>query len=138
MLFTTHQYLIFFLVVFAVYWAMPWPRLRVYLLLTASFYFYATWNEWLALLVTGTATLDYFLARGIDTSRARGLRRLFAGTSIAVNLGVLCVFKYVNFFLESLYDVTGVIPKDRYLLDVIVPFGISFYTFESISYTVDV
>src|SRR5439155_13580441 len=108
MLFTAHQYLIFFVAVFAVYWAMPWPRLRVYLLLAASFYFYATWNEWLALLVTGTATLDYFLARGIDAARARGLRRLFAGTSIAVNLGVLCVFKYVNFFLESFYQGFGI------------------------------
>jgi alginate O-acetyltransferase complex protein AlgI len=142
MLFTTHQYLIFFLVVFAAYWAMPWQRLRVYLLLAASFYFYATWNHWLALLVTGTATLDYFLARGMEAYSARGLRRLFAGTSIAVNLGVLGFFKYTNFFLESLYDVhdrlTGGVLHDRYLLDLIVPFGISFYTFEAISYTVDV
>ena len=138
MLFTTHQYLIFFVVVFAAYWAMPWQRARVYLLLGASFYFYATWNEWLALLVTGTATLDYVLARGIDAAPSRGARRLFAGLSIAVNLGVLCVFKYMNFFLDSLYDVSGVPPKDRYLLDLIVPFGISFYTFEAISYTVDV
>jgi alginate O-acetyltransferase complex protein AlgI len=138
MLFTTHQYLFFFVAVFAVYWAMPWPRLRVYLLLAASFYFYATWNEWLALLVTGTATLDYCLARGIDASRDRYLRKVLLLLSLFTNLGVLCYFKYVNFFLESLYDVAGVIPKDRYLLDVIVPFGISFYTFEAISYTVDV
>src|SRR6478752_5623495 len=114
MLFTTHQYLIFFVAV------------------------YATWNHWLALLVTGTATLDYFLARGMEAYSARGLRRLFAGTSIAVNLGVLGFFKYTNFFLESLYDVTGSLFHDRYLLDLIVPFGISFYTFEAISYTVDV
>ena len=138
MLFTTHQYLIFFVVVFAAYWAMPWPRLRVYLLLGASFYFYATWNEWLALLVTGTATLDWALARGMDATPSRGLRRLLAGTSIAVNLGVLCYFKYTNFFLESLYQAFRVPPTDRYLLDVIIPFGISFYTFEAISYTVDV
>jgi alginate O-acetyltransferase complex protein AlgI len=138
MLFTTHQYAIFFVVVFAAYWAMPWQRARVYLLLAASFYFYATWNEWLALLVTGTATLDYFLARGMEASPSRGVRRFFAGTSIAVNLGVLGFFKYTNFFLESLYDVSGVLPKDRYLLELIVPFGISFYTFEAISYTVDV
>ena len=138
MLFTTHQYLFFFVAVFAVYWAMPWHRLRVYLLLGASFYFYATWNEWLAPLVTGTATLDYLLARGIDAARSRKVARLFTGISIAVNLGVLCYFKYVNFFLESLYQAFPIAEKDRYLLDVIVPFGISFYTFEAISYTVDV
>ncbi|HEX3150579.1 MAG TPA: MBOAT family O-acyltransferase [Gemmataceae bacterium] len=138
MLFTTHQYLIFFVVVFTVYWAMPWQRLRVYLLLAASFYFYATWNQWLALLVTGTATLDYFLARGIDSVQRRGLRRFFAGTSIAVNLGVLGFFKYTNFFLSSLYEAFNIAEADRYLLKVIIPFGISFYTFEAISYTVDV
>jgi alginate O-acetyltransferase complex protein AlgI len=138
MLFTTHEYAIFFLIVLAVYWALPWQRVRVYLLLGASFYFYATWNHWLALLVTGTATLDYFLARGMEASKTHGLRRLMAGTSIAVNLGVLGFFKYTNFFLESLYDLLGRGESDRFLLSVIVPFGISFYTFEAISYTVDV
>jgi alginate O-acetyltransferase complex protein AlgI len=138
MLFTTHQYLIFFLIVFAVYWAMPWPRLRVYLLLAASFYFYASWNQWLALLVTGTATLDYVLARGMNATDRRGLRRLFAGTSIGVNLGVLFFFKYTNFFLESLYQAFSIPEDERFLLSVIVPFGISFYTFEAISYAVDV
>jgi len=138
MLFTTHQYLIFFVAVFALYWAMPWPRLRIYLLLAASFYFYATWNQWLALLVTGTATLDYILARWIEAAPSRRVGRLLVAVSIGVNLGVLCYFKYVNFFLDSLYQAIGVMPKDRYLLEVIVPFGISFYTFEAISYTVDV
>src|SRR5262245_47414265 len=146
MRFTIHTYLIFFITVFVVYWAMPWQRLRVYVLLAASFYFYATWKHWLALLVTGTASLDYVLARGMEAYSSRGLRRLFAGTSIAVNLGVLGFFKYTNFFLESLYDlqdnvfrdVLGTVFHDRYLLDLIVPFGISFYTFEAISYTVDV
>jgi alginate O-acetyltransferase complex protein AlgI len=140
MLFTTHQYLIFFVAVFAVYWAMPWQRLRVYLLLAASFYFYATWNEWLALLVTGTATLDYLLARGIDAARSRRLARLFTGASICVNLGVLCYFKYANFFLDSLFEAlrTAGVQSPSPVLYVIVPFGISFYTFEAISYTVDV
>jgi len=140
MLFTTHQYLVFFVVVFAVYWAMPWPRLRIYVLLAASFYFYATWNQWLALLVTGTATLDYLLARGIQASRSRRIARLFTLTSICVNLGVLCYFKYVNFFLESLFQALHAagVTSPPPLLDVIVPFGISFYTFEAISYTVDV
>src|SRR5829696_10486876 len=103
MLFTTHQYLIFFGAVFAVYWAIPWPRMRVYLLLAASFFFYATWNQWLALLVTGTATLDWLLARAMDTAKTRRRARLYMWTSISVNLGVLCTFKYFNFFLDNLY-----------------------------------
>ncbi|MBO0696987.1 MAG: MBOAT family protein [Zavarzinella sp.] len=140
MLFTTHQYLIFFVIVFTLYWAMPWPRLRIYLLLAASFYFYATWNQWLALLVTGTATLDYLLARGIDAARSRQLARFFTGVSICVNLGVLCYFKYTNFFLDSLFQALRAagVTSPTPVLHVIVPFGISFYTFEAISYTVDV
>src|SRR5206468_4763324 len=97
MWFQTHQYLFFFVAVFAIYWAMPWKRPRVYLLLAASFYFYATWNQWLALLVTGTATLDWLLARGMDAAKTRRRARLFMWTSIGVNLGVLCTFNYFNF-----------------------------------------
>jgi alginate O-acetyltransferase complex protein AlgI len=140
MLFPTHEYLIFFVIVFTAYWAMPWKRPRIYLLLAASFYFYAVWNHWLALLVTGTATLDWILAQGIERAKSRRVGRLFMVASILVNLGVLCYFKYVNFFLGSLYDVMNAagVKFSPMLLDVIVPFGISFYTFEAISYTVDV
>jgi alginate O-acetyltransferase complex protein AlgI len=140
MLFTTHQYLIFFVAVFALYWAMPWPRLRVYLLLAASFYFYATWNQWLALLVTATATLDWLLARGIEAAPSRRIGRLFVALSISVNLGVLVYFKYTNFFLDSLFQALHAagVTHPTPVLKVIVPFGISFYTFEAISYTVDV
>jgi alginate O-acetyltransferase complex protein AlgI len=138
MWFHTHQYLIFFVAVFTLYWVMPWPRARVYLLLAASFYFYAVWNEWLALLVTGTATLDWLLAHGIQRAKSRRVAKLLMFTSIGMNVGVLCYFKYVNFFLESLYTAVGVTATEDYFLKVIVPFGISFYTFEAISYAVDV
>src|SRR6187401_1224656 len=107
MWFQTHQYLIFFLLVFAVYWAMPWKRPRVYLLIAASFYFYAYWNEWLALLVTTTATIDWLIARGIERARARPsspLAKYLMTLSILMNVGVLCYFKYVNFFLGPLYE----------------------------------
>src|SRR5215210_7812148 len=124
MLFTTHQYLFFFVLVFAAYWAMPWQRARVYLLLAASFFFYATWNEWLALLVTGTATLDFLLARGIEGAKTRRGKRALVLLSVGVNLGVLAYFKYANFFLDSLYDAlrqAGVNSPPPHL-NVIVPF----------------
>lgn len=140
MLFHTQLYLFFFLAVFVLYWAMPWQQWRVYLLLVASFIFYASWNEWLALLVTGTATLDYFLGLGIAASRSRRQARLLVATSLVVNLGVLCYFKYVNFFLDSLKATLALVGVKISVpvLEVIVPFGISFYTFEAISYTIDV
>ena len=140
MLFHTYQYLVFFVAVFVVYWGLPWPRARVYLLLAASFAFYATWNEWLALLITGTATVDFLLARRIETARSARGRKILVLVSVAVNLGVLAYFKYANFFLDSLTAALHRVGVDSppAHLNVIVPFGISFYTFEAISYTVDV
>jgi alginate O-acetyltransferase complex protein AlgI len=138
--FCSVQYLAFFVVVFAAYWALPWKRGRVYLLLAASFAFYACWNKQLALLVGATTVLDYFLAQGIAASRSVRAGKSLVGVSLAVNLGLLAYFKYVNFFLDSLsqmLDVAGV-SRTMPVLELIVPFGISFYTFEAISYTIDV
>ena len=68
MLFCSEKFLLFFTLVFVVYWAMPWRAARVYLLLAASFYFYASWNQWLALIIGVSTTIDYFLARGMDAA----------------------------------------------------------------------
>jgi alginate O-acetyltransferase complex protein AlgI len=140
MLFCTQQFLVFFLIVFTVYWITPWPRVRVWLLLAASFYFYGSWNVWLAFLVTGTASMDWLLARGIESASSRRTRKLLMLTSISMNLGVLCYFKYANFFLDSLREGLEAAGASASLpiLSVILPIGISFYTFEAISYTVDV
>jgi alginate O-acetyltransferase complex protein AlgI len=137
--FCSAKFLVFFIVVFALYWARPWHRCRVYLLLVASFAFYAAWNRWLAALVVGSATLDYLLARGMQGARP-GVRRLLLWSSLASNLGLLCYFKYVNFFLDSLRDLLFALDVSVHLgtLAVIVPIGISFYTFEAINYMVDV
>jgi len=140
MLFCTQQFLIFFLVVFLAYWALPWRRPRVWLLLAASYYFYASWNANLARLIFLTTVCDYFIARGMDATSVPWRRRALMLLSIVGNLGVLCYFKYANFFLDSLREAltaagaTASIP----VLSVILPVGISFYTFEAISYTVDV
>ncbi len=140
MLFYTQAYLLFFCIVFICYWTLPGHRARIWLLLAASIFFYATWSQWLATLVTTTTIMDFHLARFIDRARSRGLRRLLLAASLAVNLGLLCYFKYANFFLDALresLDQFG-LSANLPLLQVIVPFGISFYTFEAISYTMDV
>ncbi len=142
MLFCTKEYLFFFLGVFTVYWLMPWRQARVWLLLAASFFFYACWNKWLACIVLGTTLMDYLVARGMDAWQRQSLRRLLLLLSLVVNLGLLVYFKYANFFLDSLHDALAAagIPAwhGKGLLDVILPIGISFYTFEAINYTVDV
>jgi alginate O-acetyltransferase complex protein AlgI len=140
MLFCSQAFLLFFAAVFLTYWALPWQRGRVLLLLAASFYFYACWNKWLALIVVASTTLDYCLARGIEASSGPRRRRALVVVSIVANLGLLCYFKYANFFLHSLEQLLRATGTEASLpvLSVILPFGISFYTFEAISYVVDV
>jgi alginate O-acetyltransferase complex protein AlgI len=140
MLFCSQEFLLFFAALFGVYWAMPWQRARVWLLLAASFYFYAKWNKWLAVLICATTIMDYLIARGLEASSSMSRRRLLLGASLAVNLGLLVYFKYANFFLRSLEDALYAAGASVSLpvLRVLLPVGISFYTFEAINYTVDV
>jgi alginate O-acetyltransferase complex protein AlgI len=140
MLFYSPEFFPFFAVVFAVYWLLPKQSLRTWVLLAASFYFYATWNQWLALIIGVTSVIDYLVARGLDASTNQRWRRTLLGGSLVMNLGLLAYFKYVNFFLDTLETsmhaagMTLSMPT----LQVILPIGISFYTFEAINYTVDV
>ena len=143
--FQTQGFVIFFLTVATAYWLLPrrWNTARVYLLVIASFHFYAAWNASLAFLVTITATFDYLLARWMDSVEHRGRRRVLMWISILMNLGVLAYFKYRGFFLNELHDLVawlGGTPGFTALspLNILIPFGISFYTFEAISYAVDV
>jgi alginate O-acetyltransferase complex protein AlgI len=140
MLFCTREYLFFFLGVFTVYWLTPWPRVRVWLLLGASFYFYACWNKWLACIVLGTSLMDYLVARGMDATDRQRVRKLLLLLSLVMNLGLLVYFKYANFFLDSLREALRAAGVQTWsgVLEVMLPIGISFYTFEAINYTVDV
>jgi alginate O-acetyltransferase complex protein AlgI len=140
MQFCTLPFLVFFIVIFSLYWSLPWHRVRVWLLLASSFYFYACWNKKLALLIGVSTTLDYFLALAMDRPGASGRGRKWClGTSLVANLGLLCYFKYANFFLQSFCAAFGFYRNPAHpLLQVVLPVGISFYTFEAINYTIDV
>src|SRR5262249_42235247 len=117
-----------------------WHRLRVWLLLAASFYFYSSWNQWLALIICVSTAMDYLVARGMEVSAVPLYRRLLLGVSLVANLGLLFYFKYANFFLDSLEQALNALGAQASLpvLKVILPIGISFYTFEAINYTIDV
>jgi len=159
MLFCSWNFFQFFLIVFALYWFIPWRRLhwemplprqrkftltgdeaRVWLLLIASFYFYASWSRKLALLIVVSTLLDYCIGLGLEAWQKPSLRRLLLTLSITANLGLLCFFKYSNFFLASLDEVLIAAGSPIWFntLKIILPIGISFYTFEAINYTVDV
>lgn len=140
MLFNSFRFLFFFPAVFLLYWALPF-RFRKYMLLAASWYFYMCWKpEFIVLLLLSTA-VDYFCGLKIERHRASpGRGRVFLGLSLAVNLGLLFFFKYFNFFGETLTALCRwiSIPFTAPALNVILPVGISFYTFQTLSYTIDV
>jgi alginate O-acetyltransferase complex protein AlgI len=140
MQFCSQKFFLFFVLIFALYWALPWRRVRVGLLLAASFYFYASWNKSLALLICVSTLLDYLLALGIEYSANAWRRKLLVGASLFANLGLLCYFKYANFFLVSLDEalIAAGSPTWCRPMEVLLPVGISFYTFEAINYVVDV
>lgn len=139
MLFHSFAFLVFFPAVVAVYYALP-HRSRWALLLAASYFFYAWWRvEYLALIVFSTL-VDYAAGLGMGRAQSQRLKRLWLAASLTANLGLLGAFKYFNFLnanVEAVVTWLG-LPYGVPMLDVLLPVGISFYTFQSISYTVDV
>jgi alginate O-acetyltransferase complex protein AlgI len=134
--FQSYEFVIFFLAAVTVYYLVLVRPLRLALLLAASWYFYARWNAWyLAVLLALTAT-DYLFGRIIASgSLARRRAALVAGVS--ANLAFLGTFKYADFVSGSVAALLRV-PGDPWALHLLVPVGISFHTFQSISYLVDV
>ncbi|MEO5924658.1 MAG: MBOAT family protein [Bryobacteraceae bacterium] len=129
MLFNTAQFFAFFAVVLVLFYASPRPA-RKYLLLVASYVFYASWNIVFLPLLAIITLVDYGCALWMERFTTPSRRKVFLILSIAVNLGFLGFFKYFNF-------VAGMIDKS-YMMAIILPIGISFHTFQSISYIVDV
>lgn len=140
MSFASIRFLIFFPCVFFLYYAVPF-RFRKYLLLAASYYFYMCWKpEFIVLIILSTA-IDYFCGLGIEKHRGKGHRaKIFLWVSMCMNLGLLFFFKYLNFFGETLTALCKAvsIPFSVPALNIILPVGISFYTFQTMSYTIDV
>ncbi len=141
MSFVSVEYLVFFAVVCAIYFRLS-HRLRWGWLLIASYYFYSAWNASYLILIIFSTFVDYLvgLQLGRTSPEFKHKRRLLLAISIAMNLGVLFVFKYFNFFAESI-EATLQLLNLPYLiphLNVLLPVGISFYTFQSMSYTIDV
>jgi len=140
MLFPTFSFLGFFCVVFAVYWGLRQHRQRMAWLLGASVLFYMSWNPWLITLILFSASIDFFTAQWIEGDTRPRVRRWLLIGSIGCNLGLLAFFKYTNFLLStatSAFGLFGVTMRQE-TLQILLPLGISFYTFETISYVVDV
>lgn len=136
MLFNTAQFFAFFVVTTILFYVLPrsWRR---YLLLIASYVFYASWNVKFVPLLLLITVVDYASAIWMEKFTNPFRRRAFLILSLAVNLGFLGFFKYFN-FAGSLFAQAMGKPADSYFLAIVLPIGISFHTFQSISYVVDV
>lgn len=135
MLFTTLNFAVFLVVVLALFYLLPRPARR-YLLLASSLFFYMAWNVKFVVLILGLVTIDYFAALWIIHRRGAA-RRMALVVSLCANIGLLGWFKYANFLRETFLTLAhpGAVFQP---LDIILPLGISFHTFQSISYVIDV
>ena len=139
MVFDSFTFAVFFIGVLFLYWALP-RRTQNSLLLIASYIFYGAWDwRFLGLIWLSTLT-DYLVARGMDGTDRPRRRRALLLTSVTVNLGILGLFKYSGFFVESFSAMVEAIglPSDPALIRVVLPVGISFYTFQTLGYSIDV
>jgi len=139
LLFNTLVFWLFFALVFALYRFLPHRR-QNHLLLVASYVFYGWWDwRFLGLILLSTV-VDYVSARRIEACSSTAARRGWLIASVSTNLGMLGVFKYFNFFASSLVQLLNVagIRADDVTLNIVLPVGISFYTFQTMSYTIEV
>ena len=139
MVFNSLQFVAFFLVVYAIYRVLP-HRAQNWMLVAASYSFYAAWDWRFLGLLIGSTVVDFFVGRYLSRTDAPRPRRLALIASLAFNLGMLGFFKYFNFFADSLRSIFGLLgwQLDVVTVNVILPIGISFYTFMTISYVIDV
>ena len=139
MLFNSYAFWLFLALVWGVYRLLP-HRGQNILLLLASYYFYSCWDWRFLPLIFTTTLVNYFTALGIERSNDKKKHYWLMLTSATVSLGILGLFKYWGFFVESTTDMLTWLGFHANIstLSIILPVGISFYTFQTLSYTIDV
>lgn len=139
MQFNSYEFLIFFVLVYAIYLKLA-HRWQNRLLLLASYVFYGWWDWRFLSLIFASTVVDFVCGLKIDSSVNQRHRRIYLAASICTNLGILGFFKYYNFFTENLQGLLSGfgLGADALFLDIILPVGISFYTFQTMSYTIDI
>lgn len=142
MLFNSLQYLLFLPLVFTVYWLVNAKSLKLQnlLLLAASYYFYACWDWRFLFLLMFSTGLDYYTGLKMYEAENTKMKKFWFWLSIGINVGFLGVFKYYNFFADSLATSLSAIgiQANFWTLQIILPVGISFYTFHGLSYVIDI
>ena len=142
MYFNSITFFVFLPIVFWIFWKVSAnsERFGKLILLFSSYIFYGWWDwRFLILIVLSSAT-DFILGQKIFTSESKKQKKFLLATSIFVNIGILFIFKYFNFFIDSFETMFGITPNEESwsTLNVILPVGISFYTFQTLSYSIDI
>ena len=139
MLFNSFEFVAFLILFIVIFFSVP-KRAQPFVLLVASYIFYMGWRPAFALLLAFTTVVDYFTARWMGATEDPRSRKLAMITALTINLGILGTVKYLDFAISNIVGAAGffgyVLPD--YALGLILPVGISFYTFQSIGYTIDV
>jgi len=141
MLFNSLPFAVFLPIVFAVYWALHNSlRSQNIMLLTASYIFYGWWDARFLSLIVASTVVDYLLGQYLAVATNALKRKLLLTASMIFNLGLLGVFKYYNFFMENFMEIANSVGlhTNPVLLKIALPVGISFYTFQTMSYTIDI
>jgi alginate O-acetyltransferase complex protein AlgI len=140
MFFDTPVYFVFLVLVVLVYWRLQWRQQNIFLL-AASYFFYGWWDWRFLLLMMGSTAIDFVIAKKIEEEFDPAKRKLLLVASLVVNFTILGFFKYFNFFLGStahLFNAIGIHNIPLGMLGILLPPGISFYTFQEVAYIVDV
>ena len=141
MLFNSFEFLVFLPIIFIIYWRFFNKNINKQnlFLLISSYVFYGWWDYRFLILIISSTVFDYVI--GIYLNKAKEKRKYYVTASVLFNLGVLGFFKYYNFFIESLFEsltLLGFENVNLITLEIILPVGISFYTFQTMSYTFDI
>lgn len=140
MIFTEFRFIIFFIIVFCLYWGLQKNWYRKVWLLLCSYAFYAAWDWRFLSLILASTIIDYLVGQMLSKPLLQSYRRNLLLVSLGTNLGLLAVFKYYNFFADSAASLLHLLGLEvhAHQLEVILPVGISFYTFQTLSYSIDV
>ena len=140
MLFNSGVFFVFFSLVFVSVWSISHDRVRLWILLAASYVFYGWWDVRFLSLILFVTVVTFYGALGVERAKSRRIQHWVIGATVVTLLAVLFIFKYFGFFLDSLERLGAVFgwQIQNSSLEIILPVGISFYTFQAISYVVDV
>jgi D-alanyl-lipoteichoic acid acyltransferase DltB (MBOAT superfamily) len=138
--FTSFVFIVFLTIVFAAYWIARQPRSQNLILVLASYFFYGWWDYRFCSLILFSSLVDYWIGSKLRRTDSVVRRRVYLGLSLVSNLGLLAVFKYFGFFADSLQILAEHFGWSFHAvtLSIVLPVGISFYTFQTLSYTIDI